>query len=136
MKRGRCWVVLAVAACGLLSFAGAALASAAEPAAAAYGIGVDIAPDPEEDGTYEARAIVMDLKTEEVLSAPRIRFAGGPDGRAQIRSGIHGGLSVHMEIEVDELGETAIYKAEIRRGETLVALHKARIQLAARETNE
>ena len=136
MTRERCWLVLAVTVLALASIAGGGPVAAAEPEVASYGIGVDIAPDPEQKGAYEARAIVTDLATEEVISAPKIRFLPGPDGRAQVRSGIHGGLSVYMEIEVDEAEETAIYKAEIRRGETLVSLHKVRVRLAAGEAEE
>ena len=100
---------------------------AAEPVG--YAIGVDIAPDPRFADAYEARAIVTDLATEEVLSAPRIRFRRGPAGKAKIQSGTPDGLSIHMEVEVDALGETATYTAEIRRDETVVSVHKVRVRL-------
>ena len=136
MKRFGVVVLLVGAVFGAASFAGEGAPAANEPVAPAYGFAVDIAPDTEQEGAYEARAIVTDLTTEEVLSAPRVRFLPGPDGRAQTRSGVQGGLSVYMEIEVDERGETATYKAEIRSGEDLVSLHKVRIRLVPREAAE
>ena len=136
MKRERSWVALVVVVFGLASLAGAGSAPAAEPVAPAYGIEVEIAPDPEQGGIYEARAVVTDLTTEEVLSAPKVRFLRGPEGRGQIRTGTQDGLSVYMEVEVDELGESATYRAEIRRGETLLSSHKVEVRLGGREAEQ
>lgn len=110
-----------------LALPSAAPAAAEEAARAAYGVEIEIAPDAEQADAYQATVVVTDLATEEVLAAPRLRFLGGPEGRGRMRSGVFGGRSVSVEVEVDEAGETAICRTEIRHGERLVSAHRVRV---------
>ena len=94
-------------------------------------VGVEVAiglADPEQ-AIYECTAVVTDLATNRVISAPRVLVRAGED--AKVRTGTQPGLEVLITVSVNAEQTVARYEARVTRDGEVVSSQKVRIALGA-----
>lgn len=91
------------------------------------GVEVDIGVVDSPAGIYECTAVVTDLVSQKVVSAPKVRFRAGEEG--QIRSGTQPGLGVHIKVSVSEDETEARYSASIYRDAEVISSQRVRVAL-------
>jgi hypothetical protein len=111
--------------------AGTVLLLAGSLAAWASPVGLDVSlkvkPSTEAEGIYTVTAVITDLESEEVLSAPTIHVAKGEWG--EVQSGTMGGDVLRFKVLVSDDESETSYKVELTREDRIVASQKATISL-------
>lgn len=93
------------------------------------GIGVELSLSPSEEHAeaYECAAVIRDVASGEVLSAPTIVFLRGEEATAE--SGLPDARKVRFTVFVADDGSVARYSAEVVDGERVVVAQRATIEL-------
>lgn len=108
----------------------AVLPSAAGELVTPTQLDVEVSLEPgDEAGIFECQALIRDAQTGELLSAPRVIFAQGEDGKATVTTGLDDGGMVRLTVQVDEDGSRAHYRSEVLRGDEVVTAQSASIRL-------
>lgn len=91
------------------------------------GVEVKIAAADSEEAIYQCTAVVKDLASDTVLSAPRILLRAGEE--AQTRTATSSGLEVHIVVSVNEAESEAKYSASIHWGEKVISSQTVHVAL-------
>ena len=106
----------------------APLALVAQQAASpALGTEIVVEPDPSGDDLYLCRMVLRDLDSDEVLSAPTVRFRAGEP--ASVSSQLPSGAVFELEVEVDAAGETGRWSSEVRLDQRVVSRQSGSLRL-------
>lgn len=88
---------------------------------------VSIAPDGDAAGLWRCEALLRDLGSGEVLSAPTIVFAEGES--ASVQSGLPSEMLWELEVEASAGGESVVWSSRVTMGEQVLSMSTGSVQL-------
>lgn len=88
---------------------------------------VSIAPDGDAAGLWRCEALLSDLGSGEVLSAPTIVFAEGES--ASVQSGLPSEMLWELEVEASAGGESVAWSSRVTMGEQVLSMSTGSVQL-------
>ena len=94
-----------------------------------FGTEISIAPDPDGEGLWNCRALLRDLASGEVLSAPTIVFADGE--KASVQSGLPLDMVWELEVEVSGDADEATWSSRVTMGDQVLSVGTGSIRFAA-----
>ena len=87
---------------------------------------LSIAPD-EAEGIWRCEALLKDLGSQEVLSAPTVVFAAGES--ATVTSGLTSEMLWELDVEVSSDGRQAKWTSRISIGDQILSLSEGNVRL-------
>ncbi len=121
-------VALAVFVAAGAAFGQANVTHKTPPKLERIGLELDVQPAKSPANAYVATAIIRDLDSGEVVSAPRVTFPKGEE--AKVRSGVEPGADILLTVLVNNEGNQAVYTCEVRRGDKVVSSQRATFRFA------
>lgn len=87
---------------------------------------VSIGPDGDAAGLWRCKALLRDLGSGEVLSAPTIVFAEGES--ASVQSGLPSEMLWELEVEASAGGENVVWSSRVTMGEQVLSVSTGSVQ--------
>ncbi len=104
----------------LLAWGGSSAATGeTESLARDLGVEVSFSPHPTMAEAFVCQVEITDLRSGELLSAPRITSRRGEEG--VVRFGLANGEHLNLTVGLDASGKVATYVSQILRGETVLS---------------
>ena len=85
-----------------------------------FGTEISIAPDGDAAGLWRCEALLRDLGSGEVLSAPTLVFAEGE--KASVQSGLPSEMLWELEVEASAEGEGVVWSSKVTMGEQVLSV--------------
>ena len=104
-----------------------AAAPAALPQAPGFATDVQIEPSGKPQGGFSIRVKVTNLSSGEVVAAPHLLVPAGENGETQ--SDLPDQSAVTVSAKVDATGHAATYSIALKKGESVLSSHTAKVNL-------
>jgi hypothetical protein len=92
------------------------------------GLELDVQPAKSPADAYVATAVIKDLDSGDVVSAPRVTLRKGEE--AKVRSGVEPGADISLTVLVNNEEDQGIYSCEVRRGGKVISSQRATFRFA------